>query len=87
MMQEIFKGGPIACSLYEDDSISDYTSFNDIIDKPGWNGTRPNHVIVVVGWGVQNGTKYWVVKNVEGIYGQDRGFFKMVRGKNLFLVE
>jgi len=42
-----------------------------------------NHAVVAVGYGVENGVPYWLIKNSWGAdWGVD-GYFKMELGKNM----
>ena len=40
------------------------------------------HAILIVGWGEENGTPYWLVKNSWNSEWGDRGFFKILRGSD-----
>lgn len=38
--------------------------------------------VSIVGWGVDNGTKYWKVKNSFNEYWGEKGYFRIIRGIN-----
>jgi len=84
MMQEIYQRGPIACGVAVPDSLENYTGgiYNDTTgDK------NIVHDISVVGYGVENGTKYWVVRNSWGSHWGESGFVRVIRGINNIAIE
>lgn len=82
MMAEIYQRGPIACSV-DATPLHKYPGgiFDDKKDK------STNHVISVVGWGVEKDTKYWIVRNSWGEYWGEMGYFRLVRGENQLGIE
>jgi cathepsin H len=42
-----------------------------------------NHAVLAVGFGVEDGKDYWIVKNSWGDAWGDKGFFKIQRGVNM----
>lgn len=84
MMNEIYQRGPISCSVADPQSLIDYT-YGIYYDTTG--RTSEDHEISVVGWGEENGVKYWRVRNSWGSHWGEEGFFKVVRGINNIVIE
>merc|ERR1711957_398128 len=74
MQKEIFKRGPIACTIAADD-IRDYET--GIADGGGWT----DHVVSVVGWGTDaDEGLFWIVRNSWGEYWGEAGFVRVKSG-------
>lgn len=83
MMNEIYARGPIAC-VVNADPILNYTGFGVFSSD---NQDESNHIISVAGWGVENGVKYWLLRNSWGEYWGYQGYAKIERGVNTIQIE
>jgi cathepsin F len=82
MKKILYEKGPLSASInshllmfYKDGIFDPYLNF---ICKTG-----VNHAVILVGYGVENGVKYWTVKNSWGDNWGDNGYFKIKRGEGL----
>eukprot|EP01083_Nonionella_stella_P284187 967311_1 len=77
--------GPIACGMAVNAAFEAYEGFA-IINDPS-NATAQMHAISVVGYGVEAGTKYWIVRNSWGTWWGNNGHFRIIRGTNNLGIE
>lgn len=84
MMNEIYQRGPIACAMAVPDELVNYTG-GVYVDTTG--NLELDHDISVVGWGVEDGTKYWLIRNSWGSYWGENGMLKLIRGINNLNIE
>jgi cathepsin X len=84
MMQEIAQRGPIACDIAVPEALEEYTGGIYCDDTGDMDVV---HVVSVVGYGVEDGSKYWLVRNSWGTQWGEEGFFRVCRGTNNIAIE
>jgi cathepsin H len=66
--------------------VKDFRQYKSGVYTSTTCGNTPmdvNHAVVAVGYGVENGIPYWLIKNSWGSEWGDSGYFKMEMGKNM----
>jgi cathepsin B len=79
IMTEIHSHGPIevAFTVY-----NDFMSYSSGIYKHTTGGMLGGHAVRMLGWGVDNGVKYWLCANSWNTSWGERGYFRIIRGVN-----
>lgn len=73
--------GAVEVGIYSRDESFQNISNDEIFQSCTPNG-EIDHSVTVVGYGVEDGVKYWKVKNSWGDQWGNNGFFRIIRGKN-----
>jgi len=75
----IMQGGPVeaAFSVY-----SDFEAYTGGIYEHKAGDFKGGHAIKIVGWGIENGVRYWKVQNSWNKYWGENGYFRIKRGTN-----
>jgi len=83
----------IKTAVYNSGIISIYLNANKMQSyKSGiMNGsscsTSINHAVNVIGWGKSGSTTYWLIRNSWGTWWGEKGYFRIVAGKNACGIE
>lgn len=73
--------GPVAVGIDASNwSFQLYTS--GIYDEPNCISSKIDHGVGCIGYGVEDGTKYWIVRNSWGTAWGERGYIKMIWKNN-----
>lgn len=83
MMREVVKNGPFVVSFEPKNDIMYYNGgIYKSVEDPHTEWERVDHAVLLVGYGEENGQKYWILQNSWGPEWGERGFFRMARGIN-----
>jgi len=81
MQKEIYENGPIVADYMVYTDFLNYKSGVYNLTEYGEMVSETLHAVKIIGWGVEDGTPYWLVANSWNYYWGDLGgFFKIRRG-------
>lgn len=89
IMEELVHKGPLVLSFEPADDFMFYSDgvyesaetekkFAEHLPRAEW--TRVDHAVLLVGYGVEDGKKYWKLQNSWGEDWGEDGYFRMIRG-------
>jgi cathepsin X len=90
MKAEIYRRGPITCSIDSSPLEQGHYTRGRIVDRkarPDGGAWASDHVISVVGWGMDGTQEYWLVRNSWGRFWGEDGFFRVALGTNVMNIE
>ncbi len=96
MMRELVSSGPLAVGITVPASFESYTSGVYVEDAAEGAGAGDlayapfeptGHAVLVVGYGEEDGEKYWRVKNSWGRHFGETGYFRVRRGTDEISIE
>merc|ERR1711890_73180 len=77
-LQEAVAEGPVSVAVEADTVFQFYAGG---IGKTNFCGANLDHGVLAVGYGQQNGVKYWKVKNSWGKTWGEKGYIRLLKGK------
>eukprot|EP00930_Biecheleria_cincta_P096410 TRINITY_DN88269_c0_g1_i1.p1 TRINITY_DN88269_c0_g1~~TRINITY_DN88269_c0_g1_i1.p1 ORF type:complete len:543 (-),score=111.27 TRINITY_DN88269_c0_g1_i1:49-1677(-) len=88
--EELYHHGPVILGLepsedfmwYSDGIYKSPTGANPLHPAKGAEWERVDHAVLLVGYGEEDGVKYWKIQNSWGEDWGEGGFFRIVRGVN-----
>ena len=79
IMKEIYEYGSVEGSF---EVYEDFEEYKSGIYQYTTGSLLGGHAIKIIGWGEENGVKYWLIANSWGENWGENGFFRMLRGNN-----
>lgn len=79
--EALLQHGPLVVMLYASDDWKLYRE--GIWYEPICSGGT-NHAVLLIGYGKENGTDYWLIKNSWGKDWGDNGYIKFIRNKHKY---
>ncbi|KAE8573216.1 Cat24 [Halyomorpha halys] len=79
IQKEIMTHGPVeaAFTVY-----ADFLTYKSGVYQHVTGEALAGHAVKIIGWGVENGTPYWLIANQWNESWGDKGLFKFLRGKD-----
>ena len=77
--KEIMKNGPVTALI---SLMDDFIDYKGGVYEARSGGVGMYHTVEIVGWGIENDIKYWLVQNSYGSDWGENGFVRIIRGRN-----
>ncbi|KAL1422085.1 hypothetical protein MTO96_003892 [Rhipicephalus appendiculatus] len=76
---DIYKNGPVESAFFV---YADFPSYKSGVYQQHSDQFMGVHAIKILGWGTEDGVPYWLVANSWNVGWGDKGYFKILRGKD-----
>jgi cathepsin H len=83
LAERLYNAGPISISFQVVNGFKNYISGVYTVQNCGTTTKDVNHAVLATGYGVEDGSPFWNVKNSWGPNWGNKGYFKIIRGKNM----
>jgi cathepsin L len=85
LRQYLVQFGPVVIGMAADNEHKDlFRNLGDgIFDDISTASLQPNHVVVLCGYGTQNGKDFWIIKNSWGTSWGNGGYGRLAANKNM----
>jgi cathepsin B len=84
IMSEIYQNGSAECAF---EVYEDFLNYKTGVYQHVTGKHLGGHAVKMIGWGVENGVKYWTIVNSWNEGWGDKGTFKILRGENHLGIE
>jgi len=78
MVAALNTNGPLSVAL----DATYWSFYSGGIYDSSCSSTRMNHGVLLVGYGEEKDVKYWIIKNSWGESWGEKGYIRLIRGKN-----
>ena len=78
----LYVWGPVATGMKLYSDFYKFDSKNTIYEWDKKSEFISGHAVSIIGWGEDNGKKYWLIRNSWGVDWGIKGYFKIIRGQN-----
>jgi cathepsin X len=78
---EIYVAGPVTIAICAGDEL-ELADGKTIISFPDNNPAHINHLVSIVGWGIENNIPYWIIRNTWGTNYANGGYVKVRNDNN-----